>query len=185
MHEAGQILRRAQRLGLFETCSAQVRLQHPWCATSARAWFLLAPRAPCLSVELNILVVACGAGIAWLLKLLLRDVTPLPELVAHACYLLSNLVVVEPKLQERAREQRAFEIISRYLQVRSPTKHTVAGAVRSIAFVAMPFDVLTSVGLPASFPISPAACCLSPAVANSAWTARLICWTRVPGATWP
>lgn len=62
------------------------------------------------------------AGIAWVLKVLLRDVTPLPELVAHACYLLSNLVAVEPKLQERAREQRAFEIISRYLQVRSPAR---------------------------------------------------------------
>ena len=49
---------------------------------------------------------------------MLRDVAPLPELVEHACYLLSNLVVVEPKLQERAREQHAFEIISRYLQVR-------------------------------------------------------------------
>ena len=58
------------------------------------------------------------AGISWVLKLLLRDVSPLPELVAHGCYLLSNLVVVEPKLQELAREQRAFEIISRYLQVR-------------------------------------------------------------------
>jgi hypothetical protein len=58
------------------------------------------------------------AGIGWVLKLLLRDVAPLPELVEHACYLLSNLVVVEPKLQERAREQHAFEIISRYLQVR-------------------------------------------------------------------
>ena len=60
--------------------------------------------------------IAATHGIGWILKLLLRDVGPMPSLVEHACTLLSNLVVVEPKLQERAREQRAFETISRYLQ---------------------------------------------------------------------